>query len=192
MSWIDNFIEWFFVGQEDTPLSEEQIKCERTIHDIMEIVNADINTSFTITGEGVLGFSKDSDKIIHLICKSSHLDKFELFREQFGKMKVRNLTFVDTIKRKKCYAGNCVIDRFDFSYLSRDIVVSKFVVEYWRVDYMYLSPSKMKSYFKKDMPVDTFSYKEYRKDFDYYGLWLEFVGENFVVRYPEGWEEKYV
>ena len=57
---------------------------------------------------------------------------------------------------------------------------------------MYLSPSKMKSYFKKDKPVDAFSYKEYRKDFDYYGLRLEFAGEDFVVRYPEGWEEKYV
>lgn len=192
MGWIDNFIEWFFVGQEDKPLSEEQIECERTISSIMEIVNADSDTGFTITGEGVNGFSRCSDKTIHLICKASHLNKFELFRECFGKMKVRSLTFVDNIKRKKCYAGNCVIGRFDFSYLSSDFVIIEFEVEYWRVEYMYLSPSKMKSYFKKDMPVDTFSYKEYRKDFEYYGLRLEFEGGNFVVRYPEGWEEKYV
>lgn len=192
MGWLDKFIEWFFVGQEDKPLTKEQIECENTINAIMDIVNADVETGFTITGEGVAGFSRNSDKTIHLLCNTSHLSKFELFRERFGKMKVRSLTFIDNTKRKKCYAGNCVIDRFDFSYLSRDIVVIQFVVEYWRVDYMYLSPSKVKSYFKKDKPVDSFSYKEYRKDFDYYGLRLEFVGEDFIVRYPEGWEEKYV
>lgn len=184
------FIDWAFGGSEIQE-DPEYKNYKETLEKLMKIVNSDKETYWTTTGAGVLGFSDNDQKVVHLFCKTKYFELFDMFIKEKGKKKVNALGFASNYKRTICSAVGVTIDGFDFSYAVNGLLVVNFNVDSYKSYYVYRSPKFMEKTFPKDKPTDYFLFNEYRKDFCYYGLTTEFENEQIITKYPEDWKEKW-